>query len=127
MRACLSIILFAGIAVAEEKPEGAAKKEQALLQGTWKVVSMEFDGVVKDKPAKDDKAIVKGDKIILTRDGKDIEMTLTLPPNNGLKEIDLTPKGSPEGYYLQGIYKLEKDELVICYALPVKQSDVGQR
>jgi uncharacterized protein (TIGR03067 family) len=129
MRAFIGILLFVGTVTADEKADTTAKKEREQFQGTWKVVSSEFDGKTDVGPAKDDKWVVKGDKITFKSDGVEHELTFKLNIEQNPKQIDLTPKPGvgPEGYFLQGIYKLEKDELVICYQLPVKEENIGKR
>jgi uncharacterized protein (TIGR03067 family) len=108
------------------------KKDQDLIQGTWKVVKHEHDGKVRTENFlggtwvfKDNElTIVDGDKVR----GKG---TFVLDPDKKPKTIDI--KGS-DGQLLKektivGIYKIEKDTLTLSQGIderPKEFTDAGK-
>ena len=123
MRACGLVLFTAGLVVAAEP----AKADRDKLQGTWAFVSIETDGKLNDKPPKGDQFLFKDDKISLTAGGMTQELTFDLSPGEDPKGIVLIPKEAPGvNYHLQGIYRLDGDELQICWALPVKEDRIGK-
>jgi uncharacterized protein (TIGR03067 family) len=107
------------------RPQDPVKEDLDRLQGTWKLVSTAWDGTTS-RAAEGDKAVVTGDRLVVTRGGKDQEMRFTALPGMAPKGIDLTPKEGPAGYHLLGIYNLDGDTLVLCYRLPVRPEGVGK-
>lgn len=105
----------------------ASTGSQVLIHRSDKIVSTEWAGKADDKPAKGDQAVIKGGKLVLVTGENKQELTFTVAPGKDPKQIDLTPKDGPKGYYLPGIYKLEKDVLVICYALPIRPENIDKR
>lgn len=127
MRACGLVFIAAGLVAGAEPAKEAVKKDRDRFQGTWAFVSIESDGKLDDKPPKGDKAVFKDDKLVLTAGGMTQELTFDLSPGDDPKGIVLIPKEAPGvNYHLQGIYKLDGDELMICWALPVKEDMIGK-
>jgi uncharacterized protein (TIGR03067 family) len=94
--------------MAADKPEDDAKG----IQGSWKVKHMEEEGE-KAPPyqLKDIAFVFDGAKSSMRYQGKvRDEGTFKLDPSATPKQIDMMFK---EGT-MQGIYKLEKDQLTIC-------------
>ena len=127
MRACGLVLFTAALAAGAEPAKQAVKADRDKLQGTWAFVSIETDGKQNDKPPKGDQFVFKDDKISLTAGGMTQELTFDLSPGDDPKGIVLVPKEAPGvNYHLQGIYKLDGDELQICWALPVKEDMIGK-
>ena len=135
MRPGIALILAACVLVAGtgraddagKKEEDAAKKDLALLQGTWEIVGKEFMG---KKATKEEIDKLKGEMVI--KDGKLTqwhddagersvvsEATLKIDPKARPKALDLTyTKGDDfKGKTTLAIYEMNDDTLKVCYAL----------
>jgi uncharacterized protein (TIGR03067 family) len=108
----LSAALAAGGGRADE-----TDKEQAKLEGTWKIVRVTYDGEVVPKDR------IEGATFVFSKDrlkmiapkGEVEEYTYRLDASKSPKQIDLTRKKETG----RCIYKLDKDTLTI--ALPDKK------
>jgi uncharacterized protein (TIGR03067 family) len=99
----------------EAKKDDTVKEELKKFEGTWKIKSMEVGGQELPAEARDKMRLVfKGDKLTMkgTPDG-DKETTFTIDPSKKPAYIDIQPpKGEKSA--LVGIYKFDKETLVIC-------------
>ncbi|MBP3955746.1 sigma-70 family RNA polymerase sigma factor [Gemmata sp. G18] len=92
------------------------------LTGDWKVVSLEANG--KKAPAAELEGMrwsFSGTEVRFTDPGEEPggKTSVKLDPTQSPKHIDLvTLEGKSKGTTSQGIYKLEKDRLVICLRDP---------
>ncbi|HEV3143482.1 MAG TPA: TIGR03067 domain-containing protein [Gemmataceae bacterium] len=99
-----------------------AKDDLKLFQGDWKVVGLEADG--KQAPAEAIKGVrmkIKGSVFEGTYPGQTSgeKATVKLDSSKSPKQIDLVVLEGPEkGKTVEGIYKLEKDRLVLCMRGP---------
>jgi uncharacterized protein (TIGR03067 family) len=94
---------------------GKKGDEQALFQGTWRVLSAEKGGEkLPTELLKDVKLVVTGDKIKLTILGEEKEGTFKIDPTKKPKAIDLMA----EGKTIKGIYMLSKDTLIVAASEP---------
>ncbi len=102
----------------------ADKKDEDLLQGRWKVMSVENNGKKAEaKVIANMKLVVAGDKMTAL-DGNDVmdEYTFRLDPTAKPRAIDLTIQtGDEKGKTVRGIYRLEGDALTVCVAEPDKK------
>src|SRR5262245_17482173 len=108
----LGLAAFAGcllVAFTAQAGDEAAKKEQAALQGVWKVVAFETA-----KGKSDD---IVGATLEFDKDGKSITFmkgneskkgTFTLNPAGKPKEIDITTDMNKK---VEGVYSLDKTSL----------------
>jgi uncharacterized protein (TIGR03067 family) len=104
-----------GMLVAADAKDDAAKKDRDRMQGTWTVASATHGG--KQAPAERIKAmrlVIAGDKITVKEGEVHEEATFTLAPDQKPPAIDVTP-GRASRKTIRGIYKLEGDELKICW------------
>jgi uncharacterized protein (TIGR03067 family) len=111
-------IVAAGLLLsAAAAQEDAAKKELQKLKGTWTVVSAEREG--KAFKIEGDKFTFADGKVtIKTRDRAD-DFTCKLDPTATPMIIDLIPTDEKrKGEAMEGIYKLDGDELKICVFRP---------
>jgi uncharacterized protein (TIGR03067 family) len=96
------------------RADDPAKVDRDRLQGAWEVVAWEWDGR-SSRPEAGDRVVIRGDTITFTRGGKEVVEWFALAPGEDPKQIDLTPVVPPPDR-LPGIYKLDGDDLVLCYA-----------
>ena len=107
------VVLLAAGDVTEE----AVKKEIAKLQGSWSVVSAEWDGnKAPDAKIKMVKIVFEEEKLIVHQGDKTVETeSYKLDPSKDPKAIDVTYlEGERKGESSQGIYSLVGDTLKIC-------------
>ena len=110
------MLVTAGVLVAADATEDAAKKDQDRLQGTWKVASATKGG--KEAPAdrlKEMRLVVQGDKMTVRDGTRDEEATFTLTPDQKPAAIDVKP-GRASRKTILGIYRLEGDALKMCWS-----------
>ena len=115
-------VLAAGLALAADAKDDAAKKELDKFNGTWQAVSITRDGkeMPKDEVAKIT-LTVKGDHYTLRHGDEEIEGTHKLDPSTTPKSIDaVRTKGPDKDKPLLGIYELTDDTYKACFAPPGK-------
>lgn len=102
----------------DAKPQKDAKDDSKLLEGSWKGVALEVGGKKAPPEAiKGGSWSFKGLELQITDRGvkSDAKSTVKLDSSKTPKQIDLVvPEGPQKGDTMQGIYKFEKDRLVIC-------------
>jgi hypothetical protein len=95
-----------------------AKDDSKLLDGRWNLVSMELEGVkVPDEKIKGDGGswLFKGSEVVFLGPPKDHKASATLDLTTTPKLIDLVGLEGPEkGKKAEGIFKIEKGQLIIC-------------
>jgi RNA polymerase sigma factor (sigma-70 family) len=114
------VFAYQSLATEADKKD-KAKPDNEAIQGKWEV-----DSLVSDKGASEEEAqqlksatwVFEKEKLVWKRVGdKNFEATYKLDPTKTPKSIDLTmPFGEPKRH-IQGIYKLEGDELTIWIPL----------
>src|SRR5207247_31907 len=113
-------------AVGPESPRlraAAIAEEMKKLQGTWKQIAYERDGVTEplDEQGWEPRVTFTGDTFVVTlADGSiPIKGTYKLDPTRDPKTIDWNDTiGEDAGKTLLAIYSLEGDWLVFCAAYP---------
>lgn len=114
MRIHFSFVLLAALLVAADTPEEAIKAEKKSLEGAWVLESVEIGGKADEKLKKAEvRMVFSGDKITMSKDGKDHEGSYTIDPSKKPKQIDLTIKGPDGREGTLGVYELDGDTLRI--------------
>jgi uncharacterized protein (TIGR03067 family) len=111
------LLLGASLLLAADQPSQDTPRPPRGVQGTWSVVSMEYQGKkVANEVFANTRLIIAAGKIATVRGGKVVKQArYKLHPNDLPRGIDLIPlKGSKEGQPNWGIYALESDTLRIC-------------
>lgn len=101
----------------------AVTEEMKKLQGTWKQIGYERDGVAEplDEQGWEPRVTFTGDAFVVTlADGSiPIKGTYKLDPTQQPKFVDWTDSiGEDAGKTLLAIYTLDGDRLVFCAAYP---------
>jgi uncharacterized protein (TIGR03067 family) len=121
MKFLLVMTLAAGLAVGVVKTDNpdANQKDLEKLQGTWAFVSVKFAGTaVSADQARQSSYVIKGKNLTVLPAGKSLgpipfQIDTTLKP----KAIDLLrPKVQIGVQPAVGIYELQEDRLLICFA-----------
>ena len=113
MKTLLAVAVAASLAlVAGAQDEAALKKEKELLKGTWKFESVKSEQGEKEDLANATLTFSTDDKVEFKKGDEVKKATYTINPAGKPKEIDLKPVDKDQT--MQGIYRLEKDTLVIC-------------
>jgi uncharacterized protein (TIGR03067 family) len=113
MNACL-LLAALPLSVTADAPKDAP----AALQGTWKLESVEIDGMAIDLLDFHPRWIIKGNKILYA--GSDLA-TLTIDESTTPKCFDMAYVKQKKSF--EGIYSIDGDTLKVCVN---KQSD-GQK
>ncbi len=122
--ACLS---FAGAENGPLKDDAskaeAVKAELKRFAGTWKFVSMEFEGqAVPEASFKDSRMTCEGDRFT-TKGAESAKGTYSVDPTVTPKTIDISltaGEGDGPKVTILGIYELDGDTYKICSGLPGK-------
>ena len=115
-------VLAAGLALAADVKDDAAKKELEKFNGTWQAISITHDGkeASKDEIAKVT-LTVKGDHYTLRTGDNEIEGTHKLDPTTTPKQIEaVRTKGENKDKPMLGIYELTEESFKVCFAAPGK-------
>jgi uncharacterized protein (TIGR03067 family) len=124
-----ALVAVVGIARAHEarqQEDDDAKKDLALLQGTWKIVGKEFMGKKATKEEIEElkgATVIQGNKKTEWTQGKEIisEATFKLDPKAKPKALDLTYISGPLKEKMDlAIYEVTGDTLRVCY--PIEES-----
>lgn len=114
MRAAL-FLLFTLAVSSNVEQQADVDTETKLLQGTWKVSSLEVDGKVQPAEKAPKEFIIAGK----TLKGIGPEMTIKLDPSKKPKWIDLIFKKGDKDFPIKAIYEVVGDELKLCMPLAV--------
>jgi uncharacterized protein (TIGR03067 family) len=112
------------IALCLAPADGSADRpntDRESIQGSWRIISMEVDGK-SEMPTSDGKAVngryvFKGDKMMcIENDKSGGECSFILAAANKAKTIDVHGRrASGEVVTVPGIYRIEKDTLILCF------------
>jgi uncharacterized protein (TIGR03067 family) len=120
MRIVLSFVAVCCLVAADAAPD-AVKKELALFDGEWTMVSGERDGMhLPDDLVKTAKRVAKDGETTVTIGGSTfLKAKYTVDPSKKPKTIDYTLTDGPnKGKKQLGIYEIDGDLVKICFASP---------
>jgi uncharacterized protein (TIGR03067 family) len=121
---CALLVPLAAIAVEDDAKEKAIQKDRKLLEGKWRIVSLEINGnKAKDEDAR--KLTVlngKDESWTLYSEGKEVAKgTNSFDPTQTPKTMDFTiTEGGGKGNVHLGIYEIGENSRKICFAPPNK-------
>jgi uncharacterized protein (TIGR03067 family) len=120
------LICLTALAISAAEPEAskAAKKDLALLQGEWSMVSGSADGQqMPDEMRKVMKRVCKGDEATTTMGGRMfLKAKISLDPSKNPKTIDYRMiEGATKGKTQLGIYEINGDIFKACFVKPGAQ------
>jgi uncharacterized protein (TIGR03067 family) len=123
------VLVFAGFAIGADGPkDDAAKKELALLEGEWGVVSIEQGGMpLPEMYVKGSKRICKDSELTVIVGGEVyMKAKCSVDPSKKPKTIDYVVSDGPyKGQTLLGIYEIADDTMKTCFAAPGKDRPTG--
>jgi uncharacterized protein (TIGR03067 family) len=113
-------VLTAGLAFAADAKNDATKKDEQKFNGSWKAVSVEYDGKEVPKDAVDKTSLtVKGEDYTFRRGNDVVKGTHKLDASKTPKTIDaVRSEGTDKDKPLLGIYELSDDTYKVCFAPP---------
>jgi uncharacterized protein (TIGR03067 family) len=122
MRGLVLMALVTSLVLAADMPEGDAKQDRELLQGSWRPVSAETGGKAL-KAAPDSVTIFENDSFVVKKgDVVQVKGTFKIDASRRPRTIDLTVTGGQvegdKGKVARGIYQVDGDTLTWCTAEP---------
>jgi uncharacterized protein (TIGR03067 family) len=111
------VVAGAALAIAADEKKDDAKDDLKKFEGSWQLVAREQDGDKAPAEAvKTVKAVVKGNKVTITADGKTVmEAEFTLDAGKKPKTCDANvTAGEDKGKKLLAIYEIEGDTIKLC-------------
>jgi uncharacterized protein (TIGR03067 family) len=103
--------------LAADEPKKADKKDASELDGTWVVVKMERGGQ-ENEDSKGDELTIAGNQFKVKRKNGDMKGAVKLNAKATPKAIDLILTDGPQQGTALGIYKLDKERLMVCLNQP---------
>jgi len=127
--AAVLLVVAAGQLVAADDKDDAVKKDKTLLKGSWSFVSIEFKGGEKfplAPAAEKVRLAFQDDKVSLA--GLLDDAVYVIDPTKKPATIDMKPAGGPrKGETFLGIYRVDKDELKICFSTDQRPKEFASK
>ena len=123
MRGFAVLILAAGLSLAaDDSKKEPLDMEYVKLEGTWRVVSLEIEGMkIPEETVKDSRLIIKGKEFTMKEKIATYRGNFIIDPSKKPKTIDMKFTEGPEkGNTSLGIYQLEGDDLKLCLTITAK-------
>jgi uncharacterized protein (TIGR03067 family) len=117
MRRQMLLVLTVSLLLAADAADDAAKKDLKLFEGTWKITSMEAEGMkLPEDQFKNDKLVCKGNEFTYTDAGGAAHKgTFKIDPTKKPKTMDITFTDGPnKGETMLGIYEISEDTYKLC-------------
>jgi uncharacterized protein (TIGR03067 family) len=120
--ALLAATLVPLLATADDAKDEAIKKDRKQIEGTWRIVALEVNGMKIDEQEARKLTVVNGSDGTWSLRSEGAELmkgTSTFDPTVKPKVIDFTvTEGSGKGNEYRGIYELGQDRRKLCFASP---------
>lgn len=108
-------LLAFSLVAAGSSQESKGKSDQEQIQGTWKVVEAEQDGMKPPQQFLDNfKVTFKGDKAV-PEGVQGSEATFKLDSDKKPRQIQITPNEGGGSRVMKGIYQIDGDTLKLCF------------
>jgi uncharacterized protein (TIGR03067 family) len=123
MRTFAVLVLAAGLSsAADDVKKDALDKEYAKFQGTWRIESLEIEGMKLPKEIiTEARLIIKGKEFTMKEKVATYRGTFTIDPSKNPKSIDMKFTEGPEkGNTSYGIYEIKDDDFKLCLTLTGK-------
>jgi uncharacterized protein (TIGR03067 family) len=117
MKRLLILLVATGLLLAGEAPGGdKAPSDEARLQGTWSLISVEIDGQLLDMPQfRQARLVIEGTRYSFRLGDERMEMRHAVHPAMDPKGLDMTiTEGPLTGKTFHAIYELADGRLRIC-------------
>lgn len=117
----ISALALVALAPAWGAENEAVKRDMALMQGEWSMVSGSADGMsMPDDMRQQMKRVCKGDEATTTMSGRVyFQAKFTIDPSKNPKTIDYAVTAGPtKGEKQLGIYEVNGDAFKACFAKP---------
>jgi uncharacterized protein (TIGR03067 family) len=118
MRKHVWLVLAAGLLIGADD----TKKDIERLEGTWKFISVEANGMkLPQDQFKDSFLVIKGNDFTATMAGNTSKGTYKIDASKKPKTLDIAfTEGAEKGTSMQGIYEIEGDVYKVCFNLSGK-------
>lgn len=112
------LLVVSGVSWADPPSEDAGKKDLAMMQGDWNMVSMVRDGKpIPDADVRATSRTVQGNQYRVLRSGNVIgKGTFKIDATKKPKTIDFSPESADNDQVMLGIYEFDGDNFKLCYA-----------
>ncbi|QDU31697.1 hypothetical protein ETAA8_68570 [Anatilimnocola aggregata] len=118
------LVAITAIASADDAKDEAIKKDRKLIEGTWRIVTLEVNGNKSNDEDAKKLSVVNGPDGVwnLLSEGKEVAKgTNSFDPTKKPKTIDFTiTEGGGKGSVHLGIYELGEKSRKLCFAPPGK-------
>ena len=116
----LTVVLLGAAYVRNDE---AVTKELKKFEGTWKIESLEIDGVkLPEQATKSSRLVLQGDRFTMTEAVATYKGKFKVDVNKKPKTIDLVFSEGPEkGKTNYGIYELDGDSCKLCIDMGAKK------
>jgi len=118
-----ALVLAAGLSLgADDSKKEPLDMEYAKLEGTWRVVSLEVEGLkIAENTIKDSLLIIKGKEFTMKEKIATYRGNFIIDPGKKPNTIDINFTEGPEkGNTSLGIYELHGDDLKLCLTITAK-------
>jgi uncharacterized protein (TIGR03067 family) len=116
------LVAVSAVSAADDAGDDKVRKEYALFEGTWKIVSIEMGGKnLPENVFRKSRLVLEGNRFTQTEGKVTYKGTYKVDLDKTPKQIDITFTEGPEkGKTIHGIYELDADVYKLCIGLAGK-------